>query len=224
MKNFSDNNKERLNLQSNKGNIPINDNLLNRYKHYNDMLEKEQQSFKTPNITLTKNVKDINNIELYNLSFQDVFKLARGIFNKYNSKNTFINDGNIITVSNADIKESVDKIFSSQKQRGLLKEHFLVFKNLGEVIESATLSNQTFDNKKRNNIWHYYLNGLNIDGQLYILEFDVTSREDGTNHYRVQRLEKIKTKADVTAGSTTWGSTIPTLVTSASNNTIAQKQ
>ena len=40
--------------------------------------------------------------------------------------------------------------------------------------------------------WNYYFSNLKIDNQLFNFEFDVVSRIDGENHYRVQRLEKSK--------------------------------
>lgn len=73
-----------------------------------------------------------------------------------------------------------------------MKEHLLVFSDLGDIIENATLVNQTKETKNRENInyWNYYFDGLEINNELYYLEFDVRSMENGENQYRVQRLEK----------------------------------
>ena len=60
------------------------------------------------------------------------------------------------------------------------------------------------------------LYGLKIDGEIYNLEFDVVSRSDGENHYRIQRLKKedtqsvppIKGEADLGASTSKNNSTI----------------
>lgn len=44
-----------------------------------------------------------------------------------------------------------------------------------------------------NPIWNYYFDGLNINNELYHLEFDVRSLDTGENQYRVQRLQKKQT-------------------------------
>ena len=72
---------------------------------------------------------------------------------------------------------------------------------------------------KDNNIWSYYLNGININGEQFLLEFDVVSMKNGENHYRVQRLQK---KTDVSAGSFAISKTVPTLETSIIDNNIPQ--
>ena len=41
-------------------------------------------------------------------------------------------------------------------------------------------------------MWSYYLIGLKINKKKYIFEFDVVSRDNNENHYRVQRLKEIK--------------------------------
>ena len=122
--------------------------------------------------------------------------MAYSIFKKYNSKSIFENDGNKITVSKSGINESIEKIFNNKIQRNLLKEHLQVFSDLGDIIEHATLVNQTKEAKNRSNInsWNYYFDGLNINNELYHLEFDVRSLDTGENQYRVQRLEKINNK------------------------------
>ena len=52
--------------------------------------------------------------------------------------------------------------------------------------------NQTIDNKNRNNnyLWSYYLCKLKLNNDLFLFEFNVISKSNGENHYRVQRAEK----------------------------------
>lgn len=73
-----------------------------------------------------------------------------------------------------------------------IKEHLLIFTKLGDIIESAKLINQTYENKNRNKyiLWNYYFNGLIINNTIYNIEVDVVSRYDGENHYRIQRIKK----------------------------------
>lgn len=173
-----------------KGNIPIDDELLNKYSTVREMFDNEVVNY-DGKINLNKNLQELKYVDLSNIKIEDLKGLARDIFYKYNSTNTFNNNGNIITVNNNGINESIEKIFNNRKQRNLLKEHLLVFSDLGDIVEHAKLSNQT-DNKKKNpdiNYWNYYLDGLEIKGKKYKLEFDVRSMQDGQNQYRVQRLE-----------------------------------
>ena len=73
----------------------------------------------------------------------------------------------------------------------MLKEHLLVFRKIVEIIENAELVSQnTSEYSLHNeNSWHYFYDNLNINGNKYKLVFNVTSRNDGENHYRVQTLE-----------------------------------
>jgi hypothetical protein len=198
---------DTLNFKQTKGNIPINEKLLNKYNNVKEMMNSEINNYDGK-----VDVKDINQI--------NVFNLAKNIFDRYNNKNLFNNNGNEIMVSHADIKESIKHIYN-ENQIKYLKEHLQVFSDLGDIIESATLSSQGLENKKNmqsthshNNIWSYYLNGLKINGETYLLEFDVVSRDNGENHYRVQRIQK----TDTSAGNAVNNSITPTLEASASIN------
>lgn len=64
---------------------------------------------------------------------------------------------------------------------------------MGDIIEKSKLVNQTFENKNRksNKIWSYYLSKLDVNNNKFLFEFDVVSKENDENHYRVQRLEKM---------------------------------
>ena len=134
-----------------------------------------------------------NILAISKMTNTEIYHKAIEIFGNHHNTNTFINDGNKIIVSNSDIKESINKINNDSLQRKHLKEHLLIFSDLGDIIEKSNLVNQTLEKKNRENnkIWSYYLNGLNInDNSNYLFEFDVIFKENGKNHYRVQRFEK----------------------------------
>lgn len=177
-----------------KGNIPINQELLNKYSTAKEIFDNEVNNF-DGKVSVETNIPELNDIDISTLKSKETKELAYTIFKKYNSKSVFENDGNKITVSKSGINESVEKIFNNKKQRNLLKEHLQVFSDLGDIIEHATLVNQTREVKNRENInsWNYYFDGLNIDGEIYHLEFDVRSLHNGQNQYRVQRLQKKQT-------------------------------
>lgn len=177
-----------------KGNIPINQDLLNKYSTAREIFDNESNNF-DGKVNVKNNIQELNNIDVFSLKPKEIKELAYSIFKKYNSKSTFENDGNKITVSKSGISESIEKIFNSKVQRNLLKEHLQVFSDLGDIIENATLVNQTKETKNRSNInsWNYYFDGLNINNELYHLEFDVRSLDTGENQYRVQRLQKKQT-------------------------------
>ena len=177
-----------------KGNIPINQELLNKYSTAREIFDNESNNF-DGKVNVKNNIPELNNIDVFSMKPKEIKELAYSIFEKYNSKSIFENDGNKITVSKSGINESIEKIFNSKVQRSLLKEHLQVFSDLGDIIENATLVNQTKETKNRSNInsWNYYFDGLNINNELYHLEFDVRSLDTGENQYRVQRLQKKQT-------------------------------
>ena len=168
-----------------KGNIPINNKLLNKYSNVEEIFNITQKNNYIKLINYTYfNLKDITSSELY--------KLVNKIFKSTHTTNRFKNFNNIIYISNKDIKESVNKIFYNPNQKKLLREHLIVFMNIGKIIETATLISQSLENKNRenNNLWNYYINWIKINNEDYLLEFDVVSRNNGENHYRLQRLIK----------------------------------
>lgn len=212
---------DTLNFKQTKGNIPINEKLLNKYNNVKEMMNSEINNYDGKvDVKDINQINELKDVDLSTLNKTDVFNLAKNIFDRYNNKNLFNNNGNEIMVSHADIKESIKHIYN-ENQIKYLKEHLQVFSDLGDIIESATLSSQGLENKKNmqsthshNNIWSYYLNGLKINGETYLLEFDVVSRDNGENHYRVQRIQK----TDTSAGNTVNNSITPTLEASASIN------
>ena len=170
------------------GNIKINKNLLNKYNNLEEIFKHEG---KNNNSIININLMDI---DLKNKTANEIYHIATKIFKNNHKKRTFINDKNKINVTNQDIKESINKIYNDRLQNKYLKEHLAIFLILGNVIEKSNLVNQTIENKNRSKYitWNYYFSNLKIDNQLFNFEFDVVSRIDGENHYRVQRLEKSK--------------------------------
>lgn len=169
-----------------KGNIPINENLLNKYSNVKDIFSNER--INQDGIVSVKNV----DFDLTNKKATDIYHIAADLFSNNHANNVFINDGNKIIVTNQDIKESINKIYNDRLQKKYLNEHLSVFTDLGDVISNAKLVNQTPEGKGREkyNLWSYYYSGLKINNELYNFEFDVVSRNDGENHYRLQRIEK----------------------------------
>ena len=164
--------------------IPFYSDFINKYNNVSDIFLYEKID---DNKTIDISINDIN--------FENNTKScieAINLFNKYHTTNTFINNGNYIKVTNQDIRESIFKILNDRYQRKYLKEHLAIFSNLGTIISSSHLVCQTYEKKERTKyvIWNYYYNGLKIDNQLFGFQFDVVSRVDGQNHYRVQRLKK----------------------------------
>ena len=174
------------NIKLAKGNIPINENLLNKYSNVKDIFSNER--INQDGIVSVKNI----DFDLTNKTATDIYHIAADLFSNNHANNVFINDGNKIIVTNQDIKESINKIYNDRLQKKYLNEHLSVFTDLGDVISNAKLVNQTPEGKGREkyNLWSYYYSGLKINNELYNFEFDVVSRNDGENHYRLQRIEK----------------------------------
>lgn len=177
--------KKELNI---KGNIKLKKELLNKYSNLEEIFKKEDMSNKN---SIKLNLLDI---DIKNKKSNEIYHIATEIFNSYHNKKVFINNKNKIQVTNQDIKESINKIFNDRLQNIYLKEHLSIFSKLGVIIENAKLVNQTIENKNRSKYitWNYYFSNLKINDDLFLIEFDVVSRVDGENHYRVQRIEKSK--------------------------------
>ena len=158
-----------LGIRQVKGNIPINLNLLNKYENVVELIKKNLNNYKAE-IDIKLNIPELDFLNLSMIHSTKLYHLAVTIFNRYNNDNIFINNNNLITVSNADIKESINKIMHNLNQRKYIKEHFYVFAHLGIIIEKSVLVGQAFEVKGRKNnyIWNYYFNKLYIDGEIYV--------------------------------------------------------
>lgn len=202
-------------IKYNKGNIPINKELLNKYANVREIFDNESNNC-DETICIISNINELKNVDISKITKTEVYHMAVRIFNNYHSKNMLANSNNKIIVSNTDIKESINKINNNSLQKKYLKEHLLIFSNLENIIKKAKIINQTLENKNRKNnkIWSYYLNKININKKYFLFEFDVISKENGENHYRVQRLEPLEKKQTLPSESVN-NDTASNLVTSA---------
>ena len=183
--------------EKSKGNIPIDKELLNKYKNVEEIFDNADRFFENDKCILKLNSSnDILNLDFKNLKVEYLKRLAYKIFNECHDKNTFINNGNNISVTKKGIYESVQKIYNNKYQRELVKENFIIFANLGSIIETALLVNQALERKKRNGIiyWNYYINRLYIDNEEYLINFDVRTLDCNQNQYRIQRIVLKKKK------------------------------
>lgn len=174
-----------------KGNISLDNKLLNKYESVSSIFNNADKMLKKNKKIKIYNIFELNNLDLSIMKAERIKKLANKIFNTYHSINIFINGNNKILVSKNGLNESVQKIYNARVQRDLLKEHLIIFANLGIIIENSILISQTLERKGRTEIlyWNYYLDSLYINDKLYILEFEVRSMNNGQNQYRIQRLE-----------------------------------
>ena len=181
---------EELSKNQSKGNIPLQQDLFRKHSSAREMFDNATSNY-DGEIRVETNIEELKNIDIENISVQELKKIANDIFNKYNDKIVYYNDGNRIVVNVSGINESVEKIFYNNRQKKLIKEHLQVFSDLGDIIEHATLVSQNSEYKGRKNIksWNYYYDNLIINGKSYKLVFDVRSMDNGENQYRVQRLE-----------------------------------
>lgn len=206
-------------IKYNKGNIPINKDLLNKYANVSELISDNVNNY-DGRVDVKKNIIELNNLKINSMTQNELSNVAIKIFERYNNKkNTFINNNNKIMVTRSGIKESINKIIYNKNQKQYLKEHLQIFSDLGDIIEGAILASQTMEEKSRegNKTWNYYFNGVKINNDSYLFEFDVVSRQNGENHYRVQRLEKINSKKEANVSvENTNNSITSTLETSAS--------
>lgn len=172
-------------------NIPLNDVVFNKYKNVNEIFKSERLDEENGYYVMSK--LKIEKEFIFNLSNTDIYHFAVIIFKKYHNINIFNNNRVDIIVSNTDIKESINKINNNSLQKRYLKEHLIIFSDLGNIIRNEILVNQTLENKDRsqNKLWSYYLIKLVIENVEFLFEFDVIYKENKENHYRIQRLEKI---------------------------------
>lgn len=178
-----------------KDNMKVDKKFLNRYKNTKELLitelnkSKAQKRFNNK-ITINNNIVEIDEKELLKLTLTQLKKISIEIFRNNHESNTFQNGGNNIMINNEDIKESIKKILGDKRQKEYLIEHLKVFSKLGDVIKYGKLVSESMEQKARQNYnsWHYYVENIIIGKKKFLLEFDVVSRNDGENHYRIQRL------------------------------------
>ena len=175
------------NIELVKGNIPIVPELLNRYKSINEIFEYENvyKNF----LTLDDNI--LAGINLTDCSISDIKSMSIDLFFNNHLIKSFILDESVIIVTKSGIRESIENIYRSRRQRDYLREHLIIIYNLDKVIQNAYLVNQCAEKKGREkyNSWNYYISKVCVNGQLFTLEIEIVSILNGENHYRVQRLK-----------------------------------
>lgn len=194
-----------------------NDNVANSQEHIKQNIinekvieyaNKNKNKFNTDINIDTKILNDANSLEsnYKNMKETVLYNKARRLFSNI-QKRVFRNNNQDIYVTNADIKESIDKTIKNPDQSKYMKENIAVFSQLDKIIENAELiSSEVIDNKKRDKYqnYEYYVSKVNIDAKPYIVEFD-TRLQEGTSgkkerHFRLERLYNIN---EVTSASDT---------------------
>ena len=182
-----------------KGNIKIDRNLLYKYDNVKELLifelEKSKKNFNSK-VIINKQLTELNEIEISEMTLTELKKKSIEIYKNNHNTNTFKNNNNDITINNKDIKESIKKIVGDKRQKEYLEEHLKVFSKLGNIIEYGTLISENIEQKSRQNYnsWHYYIENIILNKKRFLLEFDVVSRNDGENHYRLHRLIPLNNK------------------------------
>ena len=103
-------------IKQSKGNIPINKELLNRYKSTNEMFNDYANNY-NGEVSIKSDITELQNISVEKMKIGEVKKIAKEIFQKYNKSNIFYNDNNKILVNKTGIDESITKIFENRQQR-----------------------------------------------------------------------------------------------------------
>lgn len=170
--------------------ISVKKELLNKYASVEDIFIHEKSKIKS-RILIGNNIEELQTVDLEKIKIGELKSLAYRIFCNYHNIRIFTNDSKKILVSRSGINESIEKIYHNRVQRELLLEHLKIFSSLGDIIEKAHLVNQAYENKGRfkYHSWNYYLDGIIMNNQEYLLEFEVVTLDSGENHYRVQRLD-----------------------------------
>ena len=161
-------------------NIPIDSKLLNKYNNVSELIS-DNLIYKKTNINISSELLDLNCLKIENMNATHIYHLAVKIFQQHNFKNSFLNCGNTILISNSDIKESINKIYYNKNQKKYLKEHLLIYAYLGKIIETAILISQNYELKQRNKYlsWNYYVKNIKINEKDYLFEFHVLSKLNG---------------------------------------------
>lgn len=182
-------NKTAQNLISNQ----INNNIVNNQErlHNNKIDEKVKQYIEKNKVNFSSNIdietKIINEKNAHNLNYKlqsqgVIYSKAKELFSNIHRR-VFKNNNQNIYVTNADIKESIEKTLKNASQKAYLNENIAVFSKLDKIIENAELiSSEKFDNKGRNQYenYEYYVSKVKIDEEPYIVEFD-TRLQEGTS-------------------------------------------
>lgn len=182
-----------------------------------------------PNLEATVEIitSGLENVNVKEIKQMEAYKIARDLFAKLH-KIKFTNNmtGNIIYVTNSDIKESINNTYTFTEQRKYLKENLSIYSHLDKIIVNAQLISNTSELKGRSkyNKWEYYALPIKIDNRNFIVQFDTVQREDGETHFRVERLFKISEGDSTTAVPTKKLMTRFSVESPSVNNSISQKE
>lgn len=172
--------------------------------HNNKIDEKVKQYIEKNKVNFSSNIdietkiineKNADNLN-YKLQSQGVI-YSKELFSNIHRR-VFKNNNQNIYVTNADIKESIEKTLKNASQKAYLNKNIAVSSKLDKIIENAELiSSEKFDNKGRNQYenYEYYVSKVKIDEEPYIVEFD-TRLQEGTSgkkerHFRLERVYNI---------------------------------
>ena len=138
------------------------------------------------------NIKKDNLIDYSNELQTVIFNKSKQEFSKIGKK-YFINNKDIIYVTNEDIKEIIAKTVRNLEQKKLINEQIALFSNLDKIINNGKLITYTKELKNRQKYlkWKYYATPIKINRSKYIVEFDTVLRSDNEIHFRIMRLYKL---------------------------------
>ena len=138
------------------------------------------------------NIKKDNLIDYSNELQTVIFNKSKQEFSKIGKK-YFINNKDIIYVTNEDIKEIIAKTVRNLEQKKLINEQISLFSNLDKIIYNGKLITYTKELKNRQKYlkWKYYATPIKINRSKYIVEFDTVLRSDNEIHFRIMRLYKL---------------------------------
>lgn len=180
-----------------------------KYENVTELINVEKQKAEadfSSDIKVNK-IDKVENIDFKKITETEYIKLSKQIFKEnitkriFHNKNTNIN----IKVVLSDIKESAYKAYNNKYQKKYLKEHIEVFSKIDEIIAQG--KEVSYDNEKKSRSiyknWKYFSAQAIIDNEPFLIQFDVTRKEDGY-HFRLQRLIKldINNKRDTTTAMT----------------------
>jgi hypothetical protein len=184
-----------------------NTNLTGNATKYNNISELIEGERKKAEDNFHTNIKigNIDTLEKTNfkkISENEYIKLSKKIFSENNKKRIFFNkdSGINIKVILEDIKESAYKAYNNKFQSKFLKEHIQALSKIEQIISSAKQTSYGEETKNRQQYknWKYYTNQVIINNKPFLVEFDVTQKNDGF-HFRLQRLIELKINKGDTA-------------------------
>lgn len=180
-------------------NIKQNTSSKINYKNATELIkgeqEKAEQNFNT-DINIRK-IDELDNINFNKISQNEYIKLSKNIYKNYVNRRIFKNNNSDINIKAVleDIKESSYKAYNSKFQNKFLKEHIEALSQLDKIISNGNESSINSETKNRVQYkgWRYFTTQVLIENRPFLIEFDVTEKNDGF-HFRLQRLIELDVK------------------------------